>query len=437
MTTKENNEIARPFATSEALETAARERDALADAAPTVGPGFKGALGYYLAPTRFGDLSGRATRKEYWGFLTCSKLLELLLRLSAFLLFTGLAVNSGITPPAVVGSLAAAIVELLWFLIVLVPSITVVARRMHDLGFSAKRLIAPNVLMGVGYGLFIAGIGGDAWLEEAWTWSELPPVALCGAILSALGTLWCARYGIPALCCRGEAGANRWGGERLNPTPERPFVDAPRKICPRCQAKCPAEAKFCDICESELDELKSIVATIKTLESPEAFEAFEEFKPFDEKKSPANVEGESEEDAPFVPTWGEAIGVCFSKFFTTSGRASRPEFWYFVLTRFLLVAALLVGIKTAPNWSTSASQAGAAVAALKLIRWGVDGLWLIPSLTCAVRRLQDSGRSGANIYWIFVPILGWAILLFQLTEPSEEGTNRFGRQPVKREDVPA
>jgi uncharacterized membrane protein YhaH (DUF805 family) len=42
-------------------------------------------------------------------------------------------------------------------------------------------------------------------------------------------------------------------------------------------------------------------------------------------------------------SFGEAISVCFNKYATFSGRASRSEFWYFVLFCFLLgLAASLV-----------------------------------------------------------------------------------------------
>ena len=41
-------------------------------------------------------------------------------------------------------------------------------------------------------------------------------------------------------------------------------------------------------------------------------------------------------------TFSEAVRTCFSKFFTFSGRASRPEYWFFFL--FIVIWGFIAGI---------------------------------------------------------------------------------------------
>ncbi len=239
-----------------------------ADAEPNVGPGFWGAFGYYLKPERYGMTTGRATRKEYCGFIVGEFLLGSLIKFSAFLAFMGIGIAAQ-TSPALPLFLYY-VVKLFWTIWVFAPRLAVFIRRLHDLGISGKRIISPTVLLLVGYGVFVAGVGLEAWCEDAWTWKTLNEVACVGVVLTALGSVWSARYGLAALFCRGEAGPNCFGGERWNPTRERPFQETigPKKICPRCQAKNPSNATFCDICDTDFEP--SEPAALKETASAEA-----------------------------------------------------------------------------------------------------------------------------------------------------------------------
>ncbi len=243
------------------------------DAESNVGPGFWGAFGYYLKPERYGTTTGRATRKEYCGFIVGEILLGSLVKFSAFLAFVGIGIAAQ-TSPALPLFLYY-LVKLFWTIWVFTPRLAVFVRRLHDLGISGKRILAPSAVFLVGYGVFVAGVGVEAWSEDAWTWETLNGVAIVGAVLTALGSVWSARYGLPALFCCGEAGPNRFGGERWNPTRERPFREtiAPKKICPRCQAKNPANATFCDICDTDFEPVESAAPLRKTAGAAENREA--------------------------------------------------------------------------------------------------------------------------------------------------------------------
>lgn len=101
-----------------------------------------------------------------------------------------------------------------------------------------------------------------------------------------------------------------------------------------------------------------------------------------------------------------------------SGRATRSEFWWFNLALFLfsLIFGLLVG--------------------LLMVATGVDLSWLstifglailLPCLAVTVRRLHDTGRSGWNVLWGFVPYVGGIIMIVLCCLDSQTGTNKYGQ----------
>lgn len=87
-------------------------------------------------------------------------------------------------------------------------------------------------------------------------------------------------------------------------------------------------------------------------------------------------------------SFGEAIRIGFNKFVDFNGRASRSEYWFFVLFGFLINAGtsiLDVGI----FGPTATVQPLSTLTSLVL---------LLPQLAVSVRRLHDTDRSG---WWIF------------------------------------
>jgi uncharacterized membrane protein YhaH (DUF805 family) len=117
-------------------------------------------------------------------------------------------------------------------------------------------------------------------------------------------------------------------------------------------------------------------------------------------------------------TFASAVRICLTKFADYSGRAGRPEFWWFVLASVLFTVAIaFVGAVL-----TAATQSIAPLLVLYLL--AVAGL-LFPGSAVTVRRLHDTGRSGWW-YWIgLVPFGGLLLLIFELTA-SDPGPNRHG-----------
>jgi len=119
-----------------------------------------------------------------------------------------------------------------------------------------------------------------------------------------------------------------------------------------------------------------------------------------------------------------AVKTCFKKYFDFSGRASRPEYWWFFLGFILaLAASLLVAAELVATLATQEAMSGIAFAVLPLAV--LLGL-LLPQLAVMVRRLHDTGKSGAWYFISFIPLVGAVILLILLAQQGGRGPNRYG-----------
>lgn len=101
---------------------------------------------------------------------------------------------------------------------------------------------------------------------------------------------------------------------------------------------------------------------------------------------------------------GNAVSVCFKKYATFTGRASRSEFWFFYL---FYIIILIIG---------SVAESAAGITGLSYLF--ILPLWL-PQLAVSVRRMHDTDRSG---WFILVPIYN----LVLLCTASTPGSNKHG-----------
>ena len=176
-------------------------------------------------------------------------------------------------------------------------------------------------------------------------------------------------------------------------------------------------------------------------------------------------------------TFSDAIRTCFSKFFTFSGRASRPEYWFFFL--FIVIWSIIAGIidwqfftQVSVSESDEAKQVSAT--SRQPVQSIVTLIVFIPHLAVAWRRMHDTGRSGlfallpillilgafATLFFgigiassfqhggnldilftratllIVIPTLivlfvSPLLVLWWLTRPSQPGTNQYGPNPYE------
>ena len=96
-------------------------------------------------------------------------------------------------------------------------------------------------------------------------------------------------------------------------------------------------------------------------------------------------------------SFGESISECFRKYATFSGRATRSEYWWFIL--FQVLAGIAAGIIDLASGSPF-GETGTAGAIVSV------GLTL-PSAAVIVRRLHDINRSG---WWFGLPLIVLVVL---------------------------
>ena len=117
---------------------------------------------------------------------------------------------------------------------------------------------------------------------------------------------------------------------------------------------------------------------------------------------------------------------CLKQFANFSGRARRKEYWMFVLFN-LIFYIVLVFLDVAFGWWSQEIGAG--------VLGTIYGLAVfIPGLAVSVRRLHDIGKSGWNLFWSLIPIVGPVLLLIWFCKEGEHMSNDWGPDPKAGED---
>jgi uncharacterized membrane protein YhaH (DUF805 family) len=104
----------------------------------------------------------------------------------------------------------------------------------------------------------------------------------------------------------------------------------------------------------------------------------------------------------------QAVQVCLSKYVDFSGRARRPEYWWFTLAQ--LIVLIIAGFLG------------------KFIYTIVALALLLPAIAVGARRLHDIGRSGWFLLLGLVPLVN-LVLLYFLVQPSQPEANEYGELP--------
>lgn len=128
---------------------------------------------------------------------------------------------------------------------------------------------------------------------------------------------------------------------------------------------------------------------------------------------------------------------CFTKHYADfSGRARRSEYWgtalFNVIAQIVLsvvLVAVLVIWFSSTEMNADVSVVRLSLIMIKAVRSLYNLIWLLPGLAVAVRRLHDIGKSGLNVLWVFLPIIGWIMLLYWFCQDSELGENKWGVNP--------
>jgi uncharacterized membrane protein YhaH (DUF805 family) len=107
----------------------------------------------------------------------------------------------------------------------------------------------------------------------------------------------------------------------------------------------------------------------------------------------------------------QAVITCLrDKYVDFSGRAGKAEFWWFFLAQVIIMVI--------------ASFLGDILSSL------VSLALLLPGLGVGTRRLHDIGKSGwLQLLWL-IPVLGWALLIYWLVQPTGPA-NQYGEGPYQ------
>lgn len=137
--------------------------------------------------------------------------------------------------------------------------------------------------------------------------------------------------------------------------------------------------------------------------------------------------------------FGQAISTCLGKYASFTGRASRAEFWWFILFYIILqvianaldFALNLRVFRVAPETvtvegSTFVLQStGVGILSTVLII-----VLFLPLVSVAVRRLHDTDRTG---WWWWLGVLcciGTIVLIIFWASPGTPSENRYGPPPT-------
>lgn len=122
-------------------------------------------------------------------------------------------------------------------------------------------------------------------------------------------------------------------------------------------------------------------------------------------------------------TYQQSVRTVIKKCLVFKGRASRSEFWWFILFCFLLQMAITLFFVFYDFDAATPEKILTFTTICDFI------IWLL-TLAVGVRRMHDSGHGGGWVLIFLVPYIGWIWFIVLAAMPSEPGTNRFGPNPT-------
>ena len=101
------------------------------------------------------------------------------------------------------------------------------------------------------------------------------------------------------------------------------------------------------------------------------------------------------------------------------GRANRSEFWYFTLFYFIFLTITYFIDVSFLGWDPMDPTFGVLSTVYYLVT-------LIPSFSVTIRRLHDINKSGWNLLWMLIPLLGAVYIIILNILKGTDGDNKYG-----------
>lgn len=102
----------------------------------------------------------------------------------------------------------------------------------------------------------------------------------------------------------------------------------------------------------------------------------------------------------------QAIRTCMGKYATFKGRATRSEYWFFVLFLFLASSALEIVDGMIFSASADGQNGGDVVQVFGVFSPIFSLATTLPMIAAGWRRMHDSGRSGLHLLYPFIAAVG-------------------------------
>jgi uncharacterized membrane protein YhaH (DUF805 family) len=109
----------------------------------------------------------------------------------------------------------------------------------------------------------------------------------------------------------------------------------------------------------------------------------------------------------------EEFKLAFRSYANFDGRSTRKEYWMYILFYILIIFGLIIIDNLLDN-----SIIGIVVGLFQIV-------FIIPSISVAVRRLHDVNKSGWFLLLSFIPLANF-YLLYLLIQPSSASSNQWG-----------
>ncbi len=120
------------------------------------------------------------------------------------------------------------------------------------------------------------------------------------------------------------------------------------------------------------------------------------------------------------------------KYVDFNGRLSRKGYWYFFLANFLISLAVSVAeFIFANGFVELTSPSSPSITDFTLFSSIYSLILLLPAFAASVRRLHDTNRSGWNYLLLFIPIVGWIVVLVFLFKKGDQQENKYGPVPTE------
>ena len=111
----------------------------------------------------------------------------------------------------------------------------------------------------------------------------------------------------------------------------------------------------------------------------------------------------------------------FKNSFSLSGRASRSEYWFWVLGGVIFQMTMVIGSIVLAVMEIPVLPGLMIVAPILLVP---------ASITLVVRRLHDLGMSGWMSFVALVPVIGTIYLIYLFVQEGDIGENAYGAVPT-------